>query len=152
MKTAVSLAEIASALAVVVSLLYVGHEYSRSQTLTSREVEDIVYSRMLEMDRLIIETPDLAKLVLRASDDSDHLTPDERIRLLAYQHVFFDSWESIWYYHTEGILDDQAWASWNSWFVDEAQRRAAWVWEDNRHNYNGTFLTYVDGILSDRNK
>lgn len=58
-----SLAEIVSALAIVISLLYVVSEFRRTETLTSREVDTILF---------------------------------ERVRYLAFQHVFFDTWETAW--------------------------------------------------------
>ena len=63
--TVVSVAEIISSLAIVVSLFYIANEFQRSNTLTNRDVENIIYDRMLEMDRLIIENADIAKLVLK---------------------------------------------------------------------------------------
>ena len=53
--TVVSLAEIISSLAIVVSLFYIANEFQRSNTLTNRDVENIIYDRMLKMDQLVIE-------------------------------------------------------------------------------------------------
>jgi len=103
-QTMVSLAEIISSFAIVVSLIYVAYEFNRSEVLTNRDVENIIYERVLEIERLIIENPDLAKIVTKASDNSDELTPEERLRYLAYEHIFYDSWETLWAYYQEGIL------------------------------------------------
>ena len=53
--TVVSVAEIISSLAIVVSLFYIANEFQRSNTLTNRDVENIIYDRMLKMDQLVIE-------------------------------------------------------------------------------------------------
>jgi hypothetical protein len=85
--TVVSIAEIVSSLAIVVSLFYIANEFQRSNTLTNRDVENIIYDRMLEMDRLIIENADLSKLVLKASKNPGTLEPDEKLRYLAFEHI-----------------------------------------------------------------
>jgi hypothetical protein len=42
LQTAVSLAEIASALAVVISLIYAANEFRRSRALTSTDVQTLI--------------------------------------------------------------------------------------------------------------
>lgn len=152
LKRTVSIAEIISSLAIVVSIIYVAYEYHRTSALTNRDVENIIYDRMLEMDRLIIENPDMAKIILKASNDPENLLAEEKLRFLAYEHILYDSWESAWYYYHEGILEQQNWEGWNSWFIDELNSRPLLSWEGNRKNFNGAFLDYVDSIFSERNK
>jgi len=89
--TVVSIAEIISSLAIIVSLIYVANEFQRSNTLTNRDVENIIYDRMLEMDRLIIENADLSKLVLKASNNPEQLETYEQLRYLAFEHIFYDT-------------------------------------------------------------
>ena len=148
----VSIAEIISSLAIVVSLFYIANEFQRSNTLTNRDVENIIYNRMLEMDRLIIENADLAKLVLKASDNPGQLDPDEQMRYLAFEHIFYDTWESAWYYHNEGTLEEQNWNSWNSWFISATKNKPLLSWKGNRKNSNGKFLEYVDNLFKEKMK
>lgn len=148
----VSIAEIVSSIAIIISLFYAAYQFKRSQTLTNRGVENILYERMSKMDQLIIENKDLAKLILKASANSEELTPDEKLRYLAFEHIFYDSWESAWYYHSEGILEKNNWEGWNSWFISESKNKPYLSWLGNRKNYNGDFLEYIDKIFSDKNK
>ncbi len=148
----VSVAEIVSSLAIVISLFYAVNEFKRSNTLTNRDVENIIYSRMLEMDRLIIENADLSELIMRASVNAEKLTPNEQLRYLAFEHIFFDSWESAWYYHREGTLEKTNWESWNSWFTSETKNKPFLSWKGNRKNYSGEFLKYVDTIFKEDRK
>ena len=148
--TIVSVAEIISSLAIVVSLFYVANQFQRSNTLTNRDVENIIYDRMLEMDRLMIENEDLAKLVLKASNNPEQLEPDEQLRYLAFEHIFYDSWESAWYYHNEGTLEQQNWESWNSWFISETKNKPLLSWEGNRKNYAGEFMGAIDKIFKEK--
>ena len=148
----VSIAEIISSIAIIISLFYAAYEFNRSKTLTNRDVENILYERMLKIDQMIIENKDLAKLVVKASISTDELTTDEKMRYLAFEHVFYDSWESAWYYYSEGILEKSNWDSWNSWFKSEAINKPSLSWQGNRRNYNGKFLEYIDNVFSKKHK
>ena len=150
LKTVVSLAEIISALAIVVSLIYAVNEFKRSQTITSRDVENIAYTRMMELDRLLVENPDFVKIYTAALSNPDTMKEEDMIRYLAFEHIYYDSWETLWYYYNEGVMDKDAWNSWNSWFVTDSKQRPVIGWEGNRKNYAGGFLEMVDDQLSRR--
>lgn len=147
LQTAVSIAEIISAFAIVVSLIYAVNEFKRSQTLTSRDVENIVYSRMMELDKLLIENPELVNIVVKASDHSGEITREELKRFLAYEHIYYDSWETLWYYYKEGVMEEGAWNSWDDWFILDSRQRSIIGWKGNRKNYAGGFLKMVDNNL-----
>lgn len=143
-----SVAEIISALAIVVSVLYVVSEFRRSATLTSQEVNVILYERTRAFEETLVESPDLARIVITAAAEPEAVPEADRLRYLAYQHIFFDTWEIAWDYHDDGILDDPAWDSWDAWFVSEAGRRPDFGWTENRHNYtNPEFVRHVDENL-----
>ena len=148
LKTVVSFAEIISALAIVVSLIYAVNEFKRSQTITSRDVENIAYTRMMELDRLLVENPDFVKIYTAALSNPATMKEEEMIRYLAFEHIYYDSWETLWYYYNEGVMDKDAWNSWNSWFVTDSKQRPVIGWEGNRKNYAGGFLEMVDDQLS----
>ena len=147
LQTAVSIAEIISALAIVVSLIYAANEFKRSQTITSRDVENIAYTRMMEMDRLLIENPEFVNILTKAQEDSIKLTKEEMIRFLAFEHIYYDSWETLWYYYQEGVMEKDAWESWNEWFISDAKLRPKRGWEGNRKHFDGEFLEMVNNIL-----
>ena len=98
----------------------------------------------MEMDRLLIETAGLADILVRVADDAASLSSSERARYLAYEHIFYDSWELAWVSHAEGILEDRAFADWNSWFAEEARRKPPLGWTGNRRNHGDDFIRYVE--------
>ena len=147
LQTIVSLAEIASAVAVVISLLYLANDFRRSQTLTSTDVETLLYDRMLEMDRLLIESSELAGILVQAAEDAGGLSPVDRGRFLAYEHILYDSWELAWVSHADGVLETSAFEDWNAWFARSARRRPAFGWKGNRANHMDDFIQYVESQL-----
>ena len=108
----------------------------------------MLFERVRELNTMIIESPDLARIVIDATNDPESLSPENRLRYLAYQHVFFDSWEMAWLYHEDDILDATTWQGWNSWFVGEARRRPEFGWTENRRHFpGGSFRQHVDQSL-----
>ena len=152
LNTVVSIAEIVSSVAIVISLLYAVNEFQRSNTLTNRDVENIIYNRMLDMDHLVIENSDIAGLILKASDNPQKLTREEKLKYWAFEHIFYDSWESAWYYYHEGILGKENWNSWNNWFISETKKKPYLSWEGNRKNYSGNFQEYLDNLFKEKQK
>jgi hypothetical protein len=142
-----SIAEIVSAVAIVVSLLYVGYEIRRTEVLSSRDIDELLFERNLEANRVLIENADIARIIVKAQDNPDELTPADRIRYLAFEHNFYDSWEIAFYAHTDGVLIDANWNEWNEFYMQEARRRPKFAWTENRHNFVGAFADYVDGLL-----
>jgi len=144
-----SIAEIISAVAIVISLLYVAYEFRRSETLSSKEVNSMLFERVREMNFMLIENPDLAEIVIRATEDPASLSPEDRLRYLAFQHVFFDSWEVAWLYHEDGILDEPTWQEWDGWFSGEARLRPIFGWTENRRHFTGeSFRQHVEASLA----
>lgn len=148
-----SWAEVASAVAVVLSLVYLATEVRRSSTMDSRDADIVLFERIADAQRMIIQTPGLAETIATAEQRADELSPADRLRYLALQDHFYNSWEMGWYYHTDGILSDVAWTEWDEWFSAEARRRPALAWLGNRHNYTyqtsgSEFQRHVDSILS----
>lgn len=105
LQTYASLAEVISAVAIIISLLYVGYEVRRTSTLSSREADVILFERGREANRILIESPGMAEIVVAAGTAPDRMSAPDRLRYLAYQHDFFDTWEIAWYHHADGILD-----------------------------------------------
>ena len=48
----------------LVSIIILISEYKRSEVLNEKSLENLVYDRMMELDRLLIENPDLAEIVV----------------------------------------------------------------------------------------
>ena len=140
----VSIAEIASAIAVVISILYVANEFKASQALTSTDVQSEIYTRMLDMDRLLVENADMAEILIAAEENPDSLNSASKLRFLAYEHIFYDSWELAWVSYENEILEVNAWDKWNNWFSAEAKRRPLLGWTGNLKNHEKEFIEYVE--------
>ncbi len=148
LRTAVSVAELVSALAVVATLLYAVGELKRSRALASTGIETLLYERMLEMDRLVVENADFAQVLVRAREDPVSLTPGDRARYLAYEHIFYDAWEAAVAARAADLMSEAAFESWDGWFAADAARRPELGWSGNRQNYGTEFIDYVEGHVN----
>ncbi|MEE2525936.1 hypothetical protein V0U79_06125 [Hyphobacterium sp. HN65] len=143
-----AIAEIVAAFAIVASLLFVGFQFRASQTLSAREA-DISLVEMGQQQMLaIIESDVLADIIVRAETDRELLNEAEELRYLTLQHYFFDSWESGFLYHQDGILTDDAWRDWDVWYARMARSRPPWAWAENRIHYTDPdFRAHVDAAM-----
>jgi hypothetical protein len=144
-----AVAEVVSAAAIIVSLLYVGYEYRRTSTMSSREADVILFERTRESNRILIESPGMADIVHLAETAPEALSPADSLRFLAYRHDFFDTWEIAWYYHADGILETETWEEWDQWFSEEARLAPDFAWRETRRHFTGEgFRDHVDRALA----
>ena len=143
----VNIAELVSAVAIVVSLVYAVWEFRRSDELNSSEVNALLYQMGAELSQIVIENRQFAEVYEKAMT-GEALSSVERLQFLTYQNSFLDQWEMAWDYHQLGILDDAVWLPWNQWFEQETRSAPLWSWLENRKNYTGaSFRSHVDSLL-----
>ena len=92
--TVVSIANIVSSLVLIISIIILINEYRRSEVVNEKAIENLVYNRMMELDRLVIENSDLAEILSKANTNSGSLSKVDTIRYLAYEHVWVSKWRS----------------------------------------------------------
>ena len=143
----VSVTQILSSLAVLVSIIYLITEYNRTGLLNEKTIENKVYDRVMALNKLIIEHPDLARIVVKAKTNSDSLSTTETMRYLAYEHIFYDSWETLWVGHNDGLVEDNTWNDWNAWFLKKAKEKPALALQGNTDNLDPEFLKFIKNDL-----
>ena len=139
----VSITQILSSLAVLVSIILLITEYKRSGVLNEKSVENLVYSRIMELDRLIIENEGFAEIVTKAYAYPDSLSKNEKLRYLAFEHIFYDSWETLWVGYQDGLVEENTWKEWNDWFLSEAKKKPDLAMKGNISNFSPEFIQYI---------
>ncbi len=91
LQTYTSIAEIVSAFAIVVSLLHAGYEFRHSSTLSSREVDVLLFERSGYANRMLIETPGLAEIVLTGRTNPEKLSGADWLRFETFQRIWFNT-------------------------------------------------------------
>ena len=147
LNTLVSIASIVSSVALIVSIFILVREYKRSDVMTERTIENLVYNRIMEYDKLLIEYPDLAAIVSLASSHPDSLSTVDSMRYLAYEGIFYDSWETIWVGFQNGVVTEDTWNGWNDWFIATYKKKPKLSREGNLENWDEGFREYISSDL-----
>jgi len=143
-----AIAEIASAVAVVISLIYVGYEIRRSTMESYADVRAELLSYSRDRRVLVLENANLARILTKGYADPATLTPDEALQFDNYVQLHFVAWESAFISRENGILSEEDWREWNIWFVATANRDPDFVWKRVRQTLTyGPFLQHVDSAL-----
>ena len=104
-----AVAEIVAAVAVVLSLLYVGTEVRQN----TKAVEGTTYQELVRASNeyLLTVAADsaLAEILVRAWTDPSQLTDAEKLRSFFYERVFWRNMENAYLQHGRGILGEQEW-------------------------------------------
>ncbi len=145
----VAIAEIISAAAVVISMIYVGLEIRRTTLESDADIQAELLSYTHQRRNLVIESGDLASLLVRGNADSSQLSPDEALRFQNYNELLFVAWERAYMSNAAGIFSDELFTAWNDWFVSVAKRNSEFVWPAVRDSqaWNPPFVAHVNQSL-----
>ena len=144
LESAVSLAQVVSAFVMVFTLLYAVSEWKRTVDYTTQDLENYLGQRFLEMDLLLAESDKLADIVLRTGSGPKNLTPPERARFLAYENIFYNTWNALYDARESGLIGPRQFGLWEEFFTAEAARRPKFGWTDNIHQYTPPFIEYLN--------
>jgi len=126
--TWVAIAEIISAAAVVISLIYVGLEIRRTTMESDADIQAELLSYTHQRRYLVVENADLSAILAKGYTDPTQLTPDEMLRFQGYIELLYVAWERAYMTREAGIFSEELFGQWNGWFVSVAERDPAFVW------------------------
>ena len=92
---------------------------------------------------MLIENAEFAAVLNKAYAFPDSLNETEKMRYLAYEHIFFDSWETLYVGFQDGLVEKNTWIDWNLWFSREAARKPDLAIRGNENNYSPDFLQFI---------
>ena len=152
-----NLGEFIGALGVVISLLLVvrqlrlGHEQTRRNT---RSVRAATFNSMVENSIRLLEhvfrDSELADFVARAAEDSDSLTPGERLRWDSYMTAGFRHFANLLYQRETGAMEEKMWESYRRSFKHHLLSEGWVSWYlDNPHLFDQRLADEVRSILDE---
>jgi hypothetical protein len=144
------IAEITGAVAVVLSLLYVGYQIKENTDAQLSATENNLFNLGVALDEWYMD-PGFVEVVARANSDFSSLSDVERLRFARHVGMSLNLWTYAWKSYTRGQIDQGEWDAWNNWFVEEMDN-PAWrtIYEDKRDGYHVGFQAHVDASISDR--
>ena len=142
-------AQIVSAVAVVVSLIYVGYEI-RQNTAAARAA---TRQAVAETDLAFVSGPLDPALVARAETKrrtGQELTEEEELVLFERQHLNFRVFENAHYQFETGLLEPEVWERHLRIIASNLSTNASAfaMWTRNGPQFTESFQAVVDSILS----
>jgi hypothetical protein len=145
-----AIGEIVAAVAVVVSLIYLAVQIRQNTRWLRASTHHSLTSLTVEMNRVIEENPDMARIMRVGTQDFQQLTPDERLRFNTNLTSRFRHHENLYYQYRSGMLDEEEFSGF--------RRRFAWhlrfpgtlgYWRNARDFHSDEFADYVDSLVDE---
>ena len=149
----VAIAEIISAIAVVLSLVYVGVEIRRTTLESDADIQAELLTYTHQRRILVIESDDLSHILIKGYDDLNSLTAEELLRFQYYVDLHFVAWERAHLARRSGVFSEELYGSWKNWFVSVAEGDPDFVWPMVRDSqaWPESFVQEVDESLGSLN-
>ena len=140
-----NVAEIFGAVAVVVSLLYVGAQLKQNTAAIQAQTSQQIMSTYAQTNFAIVGQEALAPLFVKVNN-GEELTEAEAEQLGTWAHILFSNWEMSYRTHQNGLLEDEVWEAWDiffRWNMEYPFVLDAWV-NNPIDGYTKSFMRYVD--------
>ena len=141
------MAEIIGAIAVVVSLVYVGVGIRKN----TEAVQVTNHQALVVMDMqksASLRDSEFASIYVLARDDYKKLTAVEKEQYQSFIADTMNTWEFAYITYSNGAMDETIWNGWDGFYRSELSTIPfRQFWEVGGHNFSPKFRVYVDSIL-----
>ncbi len=142
-------AEIVGAIAVVISLIYVG-------TSVNQNTDAILVANrhaLVAMDQHTnpwFRDSEFAANFEIAMEDVSKLSPVQSRQFRIFLADKFNVWEFAFLTHNNEMMEDNIWDGWDAYYrLELKQKGHQWYWNTGREGFSPAFRVYVDSILAD---
>ncbi len=144
------LSQIASAVAVIASLIFVGFQLKHAAAAIRASSSEAHSALYIDLVRCVVDDAEFAALWSRAISQPEELKETEWVRFVAYTGSFFRLYESSRVQWENGRLDEEHWRTIERQAGDFSRlpgvRKA---WTARRHWYSPAFQQWFDGLATD---
>jgi hypothetical protein len=143
-----SVAEVAGAIAVVISLVFVVLSVERNTAAITSQVGDASYEAVRELNLLLLNNPELYNITAKAAANLDSLDETELAKYKIWVHVYIDLWERFYDWDTSGVIGDD-YGGWHEYFSEWTSRHVTReLWDDIKWQFtNPEFNKQVELAL-----
>ena len=141
----VALAEMVSALAVVLTLIVLIISIRQNTKSQKALVVDSLAAAITAINVPAMESPALGSALSKATADWSSASREERIIAHYFLFSLFKLLENAWYQQKSGILDQPHWLGWESLlrkYYHSEGVRAVW-WPSRKHAYSPEFQDFL---------
>jgi len=143
-----SVAEVFGAVAVVVTLIYVGLEVNDSaRAVRSASATDMA-SQAHDWYLEVAMDPAARALMLKGQNDPDSLTPEERLGFMYMIHAFAVVVQNSWYLAQEGTLDEELEQTLTNTIANVRELPGFLAfWESRQNLFKPAFREFMDDVI-----
>lgn len=146
-----SVGELLGSIAVFISLVYLATQVRRSTETARTSTYQSVVSEFSALNQSMASTPDLSLLFVRAQEDFESLSADEKARVSQLFFMCFRNFENIYYQHRKGFLEDELWIGWKRLMLTYFARPGFQSWWSIRQDvYSQPFGEFLRTEVADR--
>ena len=133
--------ELISTVAVILGLVFVGYQIQRSTAVASAQAVFALNNSINRAFQEIALDPVAAEMFIKATDDLESLSINERFRYDLWIRTFLNSNESAWLFYQKGVIDDSDYAGWEAAICETLERPGFGEFMTSRHS------TYAEGFV-----
>jgi hypothetical protein len=148
-----NIGEFASAVAVVISLLYLAVQIRQNTSAVRSAQHDATNSKIDSINASLAQGEHMARIYREAAEDFDKMSSDDKLKFIAHANRNFRLWEYSFYQHEDSRLHDEIWRGWSLSMHRECMhpgmRR---VWSSSAELYGDRFRAFVESELINDNQ
>jgi len=146
-----NLGEFVSGIAVVVTLVYLAIQIRHNTRAVRSSMHQDWIESTLRIAESLSDNADVSRIVLKADEDYDSLTDQERIRFEAYAERVFGNFESVYYSYRNSMIEEDLWESWESSYLDDISRGSLRrFWQEQHPLHLRDFMDFIDRFYEGR--
>ena len=139
-----SIAEITAAVAVILSLVYVGIELRHNTQALQHESYQNVLDRMSEEQSILATNEDLLEIAMKAEVAPDELSAFEWRRFKHLVLPSFGTWEYIYLANQDGAVSELQWRAFQPYFLELICSPGYFkIWDEMQYAFAAEFIDYM---------
>lgn len=141
--------EIIGAIAVVISLIYVGVGVRQNTAAIQVTNHQAIVGMDMNKNNWLRD-PAFAAIHVNAGQGIDKLSPVELVQYMTFVADTVNAWEFAFITYNNGAIEDTIWRGWDGYYRSQLETQAfRSFWGDQGVNFSPDFNKYVTSLLAD---
>jgi hypothetical protein len=139
------IAEIAGAIAVVMSVIYLGVQVRANTKVLRSQAHFNALSLAQRPFEMVIDNEGLSKILNVGFATPEKLSPEEWIRCSYYMFMQFNAWEYLYYQNRDESIPKELWVGADESFKQYIETKPGYgrFWSEFQHAFDEPFRSYV---------
>jgi len=146
---AASIAEVIGTAGVILSLVFVAYSINRNTDEALALQSNSIYESTRQIELMVAADAEWTRILLAGRKAERPLPPVEQYRFDAFNTAFIDLWDQLITRRDEGLVDEQIFFDWDSYYFDWTRRNMRMTdWARISWQYSGTISSRVEEALA----